>query len=614
MLKIKTGTSMKRFSYLIVLFSFINCCIAVIAKPDSPRVIYEVNVLNYQDDLFHITVYTEGLNEENNIYNLPATVPGTYSLLNFGRFVTTFAAFDKDGNPLEVEQISTNRWQISDVENLAKIKYDIEDTFDADIAEQHVIPMAGTGINEDYIVLNTFGVIGYFENLQSLPVKMKLEYDPDWTIGTSLLLDDDGYYTAESYDFFADSPILLGELTVATTKVNDIEVGVYVYSPNDSNNAEGTLEIADTLLQAIGEFIGYSPVTHYNYLICFLDEQTFQDLGFLGAGALEHSYSSLFVYPGFGNFGMGIQDDMAHEFLHILTPLNLHSNIIEPFNFETPTAPEHLWLYEGVTEWGSDISQMRGGLITTDQYLKKLSNKITHSYQFRQDISLTELSLDVYSDVITMEFLNFYEKGAVTAAMLDIRLLELSNGTRGLREVFLDLLEQYGKNKPFPEDEFFEIFVANTYPEIEVFIEDYIKGTKTLPYQEYMAKLGFNYIKERPSEDSRPSLGIQMGMNDQQQLTIVGLDENAGNSELKVGDVPLKILDIDVNMENARQIFGKLHSMNVGETVNVLVRRGDEEVEVNVTLHQRMDKNIFEEMENPSEEQLQLREAWSKNL
>ena len=142
--------------------------------------------------------------------------------------------------------------------------------------------------------------------------------------------------------------------------------------------------------------------------------------------------------------------------------------VIEPFNFETPTASEHLWLYEGVTEWGSDISQMRGGIITTDQYLRKLSNKITASNSFRQDLSLTDLSLDVYSEVVTMEFLNFYEKGAVTAAVLDIRLLELSNGTRGLREVFLDLLEQYGKNKPFPEDEFFEIFVENTYPEIEV--------------------------------------------------------------------------------------------------------------------------------------------------
>ncbi len=467
-LEIIIGVPMKHLSYLITLLYLIIISTALSARSDSPQVTYAVNVLNYQDDLFHVTVYTEGLNEENNIYNLPSTVPGTYSLIDFGRFVRSFNAYDENGNELAVERISTNRWQISDVERLSNIKYDIEDTFDADIPDHKVLPMEGTGINKNYIVLNTFGVIGYFEKLQSIPVKMKLDYNPEWVVGTSLLLDDDGYYIADDYDYFVDSPILLGELTTATTKVNDIVVGVYLYSPDTSKNAAKTLEVADTLLQAMGEYIGYSPVTHYNYLICLLDEQSFMELGFQGAGALEHSYSSLFVYPGFGRFGSDLQDNMAHEFLHILTPLNLHSNLIEPFNFETPTASEHLWLYEGVTEWGSDISQLRGGLITTDQYVRKLSNKITASDNFRQDLSLTELSLDVYSDVVTMEFLNFYEKGAVTAAVLDIRLLELSNGTRGLREVFLDLLEQYGKNKPFPEDEFFDIFVENTYPEIEV--------------------------------------------------------------------------------------------------------------------------------------------------
>jgi len=604
---------MNRLSTIVTIIIFLASSSQFVFS-NTPEITFEVNVLNYQDDLFHVTVYSSGLSEENDRYNLPATVPGTYSVLDFGRFVKSFTAYDKDGNELEVERISTNSWKISDVERLSKIKYDVEDTFDADITEHQVIPMGGTGINDDYIVLNTFSVVGFFEGLQSLPVKMKLEHNPEWSIGTSLNLDDEGYYTAESYDYFADSPILMGKLTTAKTMVNDIEVGVYVYSPDSTRNANSVLQIADSILQALGKYIGYSPVENYNYLICFLDEETFQTVGFMGAGALEHSYSSLFVYPGFGNLGAGLKDDLAHEFLHILTPLNLHSNLIDPFNFEIPTASEHLWLYEGVTEWGSDISQMRGGTITMDQYLKKLSNKITHSKNFRKDLSLTEMSRDVYSDIITMEFLNFYEKGAVTAAMLDIRLLELSNGTRGLREVFLDLLEEYGKNKPFPEDDFFEIFVENTYPEIQEFIEDYIEGTDPLPYQGYMAKLGFNYIAERPSEDIRPSLGVQMGMNDQQQLTIIGVDDEGSESGLKAGDVPLKIFNIDVKMENVREIFGKLHSMKVGDKVNMLVQRGDKEIELDITLKQRMDRNIFESKDMLTEQQKNLREAWSKNL
>ena len=580
----------------------------------TQTITYEVDVTNYKDDLFHVTVFTDGLTSENNIYNLPATVPGTYSNLNFGRFVKSFKAYDKIGSELRTERISTNQWQINNVEVLAKLDYDVEDTFDSDIIDGKVIPMAGSGINNDFIVLNTFAMLGYFENLQSEPIKLKLDYNTDWTVGTSLTIDENGYYTAETYDYLADSPIFMGELTTASTTVNDIKVGVYVYSPDTTISADKIMVAADDILQSASEFIGYSPVTHYNFLMCFLDMPTFMQMGFAGAGALEHSYSSLFVFPAMGRLSQEIKDDIAHEFLHILTPLNLHSNIIQPFNFEVPTASQHLWLYEGVTEWASDIMQLRSGLITTDEYLDRMSEKLTINDRFRQDISLTDLSKQVYDEAITMQFLNFYNKGAVTAALLDIRLLELSGGKRGLREVYLELLDKYGKDKPFPEDDFFQIFVDMTYPEIEQFISDYLIGTKPLPYEEYMAKLGFKYIPERLSEDTRPSLGIEMGMNEKQQFTIIGASEISTQAGLQVNDIPLKIIGIEVSMSTAREIFGKLQSMNFGEKVNIVVQRGDKEVEVNVPLQQRKDKHIFEEMENPTEEQLKLREAWSKNL
>jgi predicted metalloprotease with PDZ domain len=338
--------------------------------------------------------------------------------------------------------------------------------------------------------------------------------------------------------------------------------------------------------------------------------QTFMDMGFAGAGALEHSYSSLFVFPVMGDF----EDHMAHEFMHILTPLNLHSDVIQPFNFAVPTASQHTWLYEGVTEWASEIMVLRSGLISMDEYLKRMSDKLTMNDQFRKDLSLTELSTDVYDEVITMQFLNFYNKGAVTAEFLDIRLLELSGGKRGLREVYLELLDKYGKDKPFPEDDFFEIIVDMTYPEIEQFINDYIKGTKPLLVEEYMAKLGFKYIPERPSEDTRPSLGVEMGMNDKQQFTIIGVSEISAEAGLQAEDVPLKILGIEVSMTTAREIFGKLQSMKIGDLVDIVVQRGDIEVELSVPLQQRIDKYIFEEMENSTAEQKMLREAWSKNL
>jgi len=474
----------------------------------SQNITYEVDVINHQDDLFHVSVFTEELSSENNIYNFPATVPGTYSNLNFGRFVTSFYAYDADGNELPAERISTNQWKISDVENLARLDYDVEDTFDAEVESEYVIPMAGTGINENFIVLNTFSTLGYFEGLQSNPIQLKLFYPKNWIIGTSLTYDENGYYTAENYDYLVDSPILMGELTTEKTSVNNIEVGVYVYSPDTIFNAKKIMSAAEEILQSSSGFIGYAPVSNYNFLVCFLDMKTFMEVGFAGAGALEHSYSSLFVFPAEPGMFQEIQDDIAHEFLHILTPLNLHSDVLQPFNFEKPTASQHTWLYEGVTEWASDIMQLRGGIMSIEEYLGRMSEKLTVNERFRQDVSLTELSKQVYDEVITMQFLNFYNKGAVTAAMLDIRLLELSKGKRGLREVFLELLDMYGKDKPFPEGEFFKIFIEMTYPEIEIFINDYIQGTQPLPVEEYMAKLGFHYVSERLSKDTRPSLGL----------------------------------------------------------------------------------------------------------
>jgi predicted metalloprotease with PDZ domain len=606
---------MKKLFLLLSLLYLTGCTTQTVTNSTpSVQIIYNIDVNDYQDDLFHITVLTDGLTKENDIYNLPATVPGTYTNLNFGRFVKSFKAFDKEGNELETEKISTNQWQIKNADKLAKLVYDSEDTFDSDVKEDKVMPMGGTSISNNYILLNTFGVLGYFEELQTEPVKVKIDYKSDWTIGTSLTVDQNGYYTAENYDELADSPVLIGDLTTASTSVNDIKVGVYVYSQDTTIDAKKILKDAGEILKSAASYIGYSPVTHYNFLMCFLSLEEFQKNGFMGAGALEHSYSSLFVFPTMGGISTEIKDDLAHEFLHVLTPLNLHSEIIQPFNFEVPTSSEHIWLYEGVTEWGSDIMQLRGGLIDANEFMNRISEKASVNDHFRQDISLTELSLGVYSEAITMQFLNFYNKGAIVAAMLDIRLLELSHGTRGLREVFLELLNKYGKYRPFPEKDFFKIFVDMTYPEIEQFINDYIKGTKSLPYKEYFAKIGYDYIEKRPSEDTRPMLGLQMGMNDKMELTLMGVSEEARKAGLRQDDVFFKVLGEEVNMQNARRLLGQISAMNVGDTVEVTVKRNDKEIEVNIPLRQRIDRHVFEPMDKLTDQQKFLRDVWQRNL
>jgi len=118
---------------------------------------------------------------------------------------------------------------------------------------------------------------------------------------------------------------------------------------------------------------------------------------------------------------------------------------------------------------------------------------------FDASYSLRKLALTSYTDAGQQQYGNIYMRGALVAGLLDIRLLELSGGRRGLRELILDLAKEYGKDRPFPEDRFFDIVTAKTYPEIGDFFDRYVKAAQPLPIAEYYAKLGIRFVDgDRP--------------------------------------------------------------------------------------------------------------------
>src|SRR5262249_17898330 len=152
------------------------------------------------------------------------------------------------------------------------------------------------------------------------------------------------------------------------------------------------------------------------------------------SGAWEHSYSSEYVMTEKTydqEYADAIKSIAAHEFFHVVTPLNIHSTIIEPFNFVTPVPSEHLWLYQVTTEWASDMMQLRFGLMDLDTFLGELSDKLVADAKYDTTYSLVKLALTSYTDEGQLQYPNIYMRGAVVAGLLDIRLLELSHGQRG---------------------------------------------------------------------------------------------------------------------------------------------------------------------------------------
>lgn len=451
---------------------------------------YAIDLTDRADDRFKVTAWVSGLTADNAVYQFAATAPGTYQVMNIGRFVRSFEAFDAAGKPVPVEQVSVNQWKLGDAPRVRTIRYSIAETWDTKVDRHQVYLMCGTSMEQDHVLINPHAVIGYPTGMQARPVRLRIRYPASWKVGTALQRDRGGAYLADDYDHLVDSPILLGRLTEARTRVTGVPVEIFTYSKTDRIKSAQLLEAMDEMLQAAGRFLGKLPVERYAFLYHFDDRP---------AGAWEHSLSSEYVLQE-GEFtdsvGRYVTDIAAHEFFHIVTPLNIHSEIIEHFNFVTPVPSQHLWLYEGTTEWAAHAMQLRSGLKSPEEYLKKIIQKMQiDRANFDSTYSLRELSLTSYSDSGQAQYGNIYMRGALTAGLLDIRLLELSGGTRGLQDLIADLTRKYGKHRSFPEATLVDTLVAMTYPGIRHFFDRYVWESQRLPIAEYYGRIGIRLVE-----------------------------------------------------------------------------------------------------------------------
>lgn len=491
----------------IALFALAPAATAPAFADAPPSLAYSIDLNRRGDDLFHVTLRVTGLRPENEVYQFAATAPGTYQVMNIGRYVKEFHAYDARGREVPAEQVTVNQWRLSRPAEVRTIRYAITETWDSPL-DHPIYKMCGTSIEADHVLINPHAVLGYPEGLQAAPVRLRLAYPAVWKVGTALKRGPDGVYVADNYDQLVDSPILLGRLTRARLVVTGVPIDLYTYSKNDLIKAPQLLSAMTGMLGAAGRFLGRLPVDRYTFLYFFGDA---------GAGAWEHSYSSEYVLQEgeyTDSLGKRVTDIAAHEFFHIVTPLNIHSEIIEHFNFVTPVPSRHLWLYEGTTEWAAHAMQLRAGLKSPDEYLATVIQKMKIDRQaFDTTYSLRELALTSYSDSGQTQYGNIYMRGALTAGLLDIRLLELSHGTRGLQDLIVDLTHKYGKRRAFNDSTFVDTLVAMTYPEVRDFFDRYVLESERLPVKEYYAKLGITLVEDdeghpvRFEIDSHPTPG-----------------------------------------------------------------------------------------------------------
>ena len=316
-----------------------------------------------------------------------------------------------------------------------------------------------------------------------------------------------------------------------------------------------------------------------------------------------------------------VKDVAAHEFFHIVTPLNIHSEEIHNFNYIEPEMSQHLWLYEGVTEYSSHHVQVKYGLYGMEDFLTQMRSKMNQQDQYAVDIPYTEFSEKILEPENEERYGDVYSGGALIAMCLDLTIIESTNGEKDLQGLLRELSKEYGPMKAFKDEELFDKIESLTTPEVGSFLRTHVGGTEKLPYKEILNWAGISYSGE--SDEKVITAGkFTPALNEDEEIYVADVSNmNKFGQDLgfEEGDVLLAWNGSPLTLETFSTTIQEFYATaEENDKVEVLVRREvkgktkEKKLKAKAMLVTSSQKHSLTLMENPTDDQLKVREAWLK--
>ena len=622
------------FAFGMVLFSCGTKPLINDLASDNP-IMANLDLVNLEDDKVEVSIDPGRFVTDSVTYRLPRVVQGTYAVSDFGRYVEDLRGFDYEGNAMTPTKVDTNTWTFSNAQQLDKITYLVNDTFDQEvqggIGEEVPFSPSGTNIEPEQVMLNLHGFVGYFDSLNNsayqigitAPASFKYT-SPIPEISSAMSVDGKSKtatFLATRYFEVTDNPMMYGETEIEEFMVGSIKIVLSVYSPNDVHTAKEIKETVEKMMKAQKNYLGDLDVTPRYDVLLYLSD-TSKEESPKGFGALEHHTSTVVVLPEnmpSEALAESMIDVVAHEFFHIVTPLSVHSEDVHYFDYNNPTFSKHLWLYEGVTEYFAQHFQVYEGLIDPAEYYARTTQKINVSRSNYDDgMSFTQMSENILESPYKENYANVYMKGALIGMCLDILMRENSGGNRSWLTVMKELSNKYGKNKPFLDDNLIAEITEMTYPEVGAFLNTHVVGETPIDYETFLKKVGLDFKEAKVETNYVQNAGnLIVGAAPEKQAIkfneLVAENSFWDENGAKPDDLIKSINGVEVTLANANQVFGEVFSWQPGKEIDVVLIRGDEEISIKTTTTQSYTNAVtLGENSDATMAQKEIRNAWLK--
>ncbi len=473
---------MRRFSLLLIPL--------VIATPLSAQTVrYEVAVARGE---FHVSAEFPAAGKDTLLVSLPAWSPGNYEIQNYARYVHGFHAKNASGQALYWDRFDKDTWRVATGRaERVTVEFDYSsDTIDLSIARTA----------QDFAQFLGTNLFMFEEGQWARPAEVRFRLPAGWQVTTALKGPTNGVYRAADYHELADAMTFVGRYSIDSLQADGKWIRIAVWPASDytaavaRNLRNGVAKMAPVQNRIMGE----APYDVYTVFFNVIHGPI--DFG----GGLEHSASQYDIMPALafadpsGNLGDFMYPLLSHEFFHLWNVKRIRPAEMWPYDYHAEQYTPLLWWSEGVTDYYADLTNLRSGLWSPDQFLANTVSNIKQVEEALEPWSVEDGSEATWiHEVYVNSSQLYYPKGSLLGFLLDISIRDASDNAHNLDQVMRALYTRYYRqNKGFLTADLLSELRAAGMPDVETFYRRYIDGRDSLPCEAVFAKAGLVFHRD----------------------------------------------------------------------------------------------------------------------
>jgi predicted metalloprotease with PDZ domain len=499
------------------------------------------------------------------LLSIPAWTPGSYEIRNFAKYISAFSA-SAEGRGIRWDKLDYDTWRLRPAgAGTVNVRYDVRaDTFEN----------ASAWTQKDFAFFNGTNVFMYPEGSgYDFPSSIAVNIPSGWKVATGMPGSAaTRTFSSSSYHELVDHPFFIGNFDLDSSEVSGVMVRFATYPSGASNPRAHSVawEQVRKILPVQSAVFGETPFRTYTVL------QVVDSL-FPGAAALEHENSQLLIMsPDFlGTVTLG--GLYAHEIFHAWNVKRLRPAEMVPYNYAQPQPTTLLWVSEGITDYYADLSLVRSGSATTEQFLFLILSKYEEVLGADRIEALEDLSLSAWLSGSGGGSELYYPKGALAGLMLDIAIREASANRASLDDVMRDLYSRtYKQQRGFTNEQWWAAvsrFAGGK--SFNDFHARYVDGRERFPLDSMLRIAG---LMVQETAFRVPKLGVSL-QEDSLGSKVFSVEASgpAARAGIKAGDYVVSLGGISADAPDAVEQFGRKYmSAAEGTPVSVDVRRGDQ--------------------------------------